>query len=700
MTPYAFKSARPVWADGLTREMNCTLAFRAILSGGEATLAVAASGVYQLFVNGILTAEGPARTGHGSYRADEIPLTLPLEKNVLVLYVNNAYVPNFYMLCADGFLCAEVRRGTEILAATGVGGFDCRAVTERYKKVARFSYQRTFAEAYRLTPATRTYETDLTAPFESVPLAECGEKRFIARDVPYPSYEYYPATATVSAGKFTPLDKVEKPNRDRYITLEDNTRGFAVEDLEILNSDEADKCVTTEKRVLPADTYLPVIGGNEFAVYKLAHEQTGFLNLAVSCESETRLVVSFDELLTDNEVNIRRFRTQGVIVLDLAAGNYNFTAFEPNVMQYIKVANRGKGRVRVSGLGLTAYQYDLQGASLGSEDAELNKIFDAAVRTFRQNTVDVYMDCPSRERAGWLCDSFFTSRTEFALTGKSVVERAFLENFLIAEGFTDIDPRMFAMCYPSDHASKRFIPNWAMWYVLELEEYFKRTGDRTLIDEAEKRVLALCEFFSEYENEDGLLEHLPSWVFLEWSAANSYTQDVNYPSNMLYARMLRAVGNLYGGAWAAKADKIDATVREQSFRGGFFRDHAVRENGVLVLKEADVTETCQYYAFFCGTATPETYPELWARMLNEFGADKVQKGLWKEIAPANAFIGYYLRLDLLDRFGKKEQLLRDIKGFFGQMADLTGTLWENKTLSGSCNHGFASHVAVWLLKWR
>jgi len=46
----------------------------------------------------------------------------------------------------------------------------------------------------------------------------------------------------------------------------------------------------------------------------------------------------------------------------------------------------------------------------------------AAVETFRQNVLDVYMDCPSRERGGWLCDSFFTSRIEKLLTGSSRVK--------------------------------------------------------------------------------------------------------------------------------------------------------------------------------------------------------------------------------------------------------------------------------------
>ena len=53
-------------------------------------------------------------------------------------------------------------------------------------------------------------------------------------------------------------------------------------------------------------------------------------------------------------------------------------------------------------------------------------------------------------------------------------------------------------------------------------------------------------FFTQFENSDGLLEKLKSWVFVEWSDANKYVQDVNYPSNMLYAAALNAAGKLYG----------------------------------------------------------------------------------------------------------------------------------------------------------
>jgi len=98
------------------------------------------------------------------------------------------------------------------------------------------------------------------------------------------------------------------------------------------------------------------------------------------------------------------------------------------------------------------------------------------------------------------------------------------------------------MCYPADHYDGNYIPNWALWFVMQLEEYNARSGDRATIDALQPRVLRLFEFFRQYENEDGLLEKLPSWVFVEWSAAAQFVQDVNYPSNMLYAGALTAAG--------------------------------------------------------------------------------------------------------------------------------------------------------------
>ncbi|MBQ7900644.1 MAG: hypothetical protein IJ365_01605, partial [Clostridia bacterium] len=476
--------------------------------------------------------------------------------------------------------------------------------------------------------------------------------------------------------------------------------GYTRDVAEVYAVDEMDKCKCTAPVHKSEAAHNSQIGAYEYGIYDIGREKTGFVMLDIECDNDAEIILSFDEILTDGDICTRRFNLSNAIVWFLKKGSYSLIANEPNSLRYIKIANKSDGAVVVKNVGIKEFEFDYKSNGLGSSNQKLNAIYEAAVETFRQNTLDIYMDCPSRERAGWLCDSYFTSKVERHLTGKSLVERNFLENFIMAENFDDIPEYMLAMCYPSDFTSHQYIPNWAMWYVVQLGEYLERTGDREMVDYAKDKIMKLYGYFESLRNSDGLLENLESWVFLEWSMANEFTQNVNYPSNMMYAKMLRTMGKLYDAKYTAEAEEIENTIRAQSYYNGFFHDHAVRgEDGKLTVVDDDVTETCQYYAFFTEVATPETHPELWSIMLNDFGPDREEKGLWKEIYPANAFIGNYLRLCLLERYGETDKLVDNIEGYFYYMAEKTGTLWENITPTASCNHGFASMVAVWLEKY-
>jgi alpha-L-rhamnosidase len=367
---------------------------------------------------------------------------------------------------------------------------------------------------------------------------------------------------------------------------------------------------------------------------------------------------------------------------------------QPNTMRYLKVAAL-RGRCELRDVTLREYASDAAWeAQFACSDPDLNRIFEAARETYRQNGVDLFMDCPSRERAGWLCDSFFTARVAHALTGRTDDEQAFLENFLLPERFDPLLPEgMLPMCYPADALGGGFIPNWALWFVLQLEEYLARSGDRPLVDALRPRVTKLFEYFERFVNADGLLERLENWVFIEWSKANDFVQDVNFPSNMLFAAAMEATARLYDlPDFAARAQRVRATIREQSFRDGFFTDNAVRDRGALKATD-NRTEVCQYYAFYFGTATPQSHPELWATLRDRFGPGRAARGAFPNVHPANAFIGAYLRLELLSREGASRQILSEMKPYFLPMAEQTGTLWENLTTQASCNHGFASHVA-------
>jgi alpha-L-rhamnosidase len=283
------------------------------------------------------------------------------------------------------------------------------------------------------------------------------------------------------------------------------------------------------------------------------------------------------------------------------------------------------------------------------------------------------------------------------LVGDTLLERNFIENFLLPPRFEHLPAGMLPMCYPADHNDGVFIPNWALWFVVQLEEYLQRSGDQETVAALRKRIEDLFAFFQKYRNSDGLLEKLPSWVFVEWSAANSFVQDVNYPSNMLFARALIAAGRMYQRPdLIREGEKIQETIRKQSFDGRFFVDNALRStNGLQVTTNR--SEVCQYFAFYFGVATPESHAELWQTLAKDFGPQRKASGKFREIHPANAFVGNVLRLELLSRYGLSRQLLTESLDYQLYMVDRTGTLWENDGDYASCNHGFASHGGVHVL---
>ena len=629
-----FAQAKPVWAEGRETEKNLTLYFREQFSSYFASTAyvkLTASCDYRLKVNGEFVAHGPSVAAHDFYRIDcyDIKPYLKFGTNIVALEVAGYNDDNYYLLNQPSFLQAEIEVNGKIVAATGK---DLLAydLKQRKQDVREFSFQRPHIEHYVLDASYNEWATmEDWAGTEPVVLAEQPEKQLLSRHVPYPDYTIHEA---------------EK--------IADNKYSF--------------KC-----------------------------NSSGFLGVKLNVTEPTSVRFGFDEILAaDGTLNPTRMGIYAYTTYELQPGSYTLESFEPYTMKYMEVYV-DKGNCAVEQVYMRDYcGSDVWRATFQSENEDTNLLFEAARETHRQNAVDVFMDCPSRERAGWLCDSYFSSRVAFDFSGHTRIEKNFLDNFLLPKEFKHIDKGMLPMCYPSDHPNQNHIPNWAMWFVLELEEYLHRSGDRELVDRAKTRVYDLVDYFKPFLNEDGLLEKLSRWVFVEWSAANSLVQDVNYPSNMLYAKMLEVVAQLYDDpALAKQAEQIRKTIVEQSFDGEFFVDNAVRGKGGKLEVTRNRTETCQYYAFYLGTATPESHPELWTKIMNEFGPVRQTTKAYPEIHPSNAFIGNYLRMELLSREGRSKQILEENQSYYIPMARQTGTLWENMTSTASCNHGFAAHMA-------
>lgn len=703
-----FSDAKPVWAVGRAEQMNTYLGFRGVFDWdgeGKAVLRFTGVSLAKFHVNGAFAGYGPARGPDGWFRVDEYDVTPLLKKgrNLVTAEAACYNTGTYYIPRHPGFLQAEIVCGNRVLWATGEKTTKCYEAA-RIRRTTRSGFQRAFSEAYRVKSGDAAWRTDSgVVPGPALALEIRPAVRLLERGAPYPRFEISPKARPVSEARVEEEDVVVDHRRNNSLQpVPGKFDCYAPAELEYDVYRELRRLKTRE--TTPADPKKTrfALGNGKAAIFSWAHIDSGFPRLVVRVTKPGRLVFAFDEVLRDGRyVDAMRQEDMNAITWFFdEPGVYELEGFEANCFKYMEVAMpEGEGEMELP--ELRRYVNPEVGfAQCPTQDPELKTIFEAARETLAQNAVDLFTDCPGRERAGWLCDSFFIGRAAQFFCGNARMERTFLSNFALAEKFPHIPAGMVPMCYPADHQDGMFIPNWSMWLILELTDYLERTGDRETVDLLRPRVEGLVDFFAKLENEEGLLENLPSWVFVEWSEANNYTKGVNYPSNMCWARTLEAVADLYGRPeLKAKAERLKATIRRRSFDGTWFVDQARRdEQGVLRERKSARTETCQYYAFYFGTATKEAYPDLWKKLATEFGPNRAKKGLYPEIAKSNAFIGNYLRLEILTLAGMKEQVVREIRGYFSNMAEKTGTLWEMDAPSCSCCHGFAAYVGTLLAR--
>ena len=587
-----FQKAVPVFAAGKERELNTHI----VLCGEVASLKdtkilITASSFYQLFVNESFVAFGPCRAAEGYARVDEILLDKYHSENGNTVRIEVAgYACRSYStVLSDSFVCAEILHNDEVLLCTGED-FECFISPNYLQKVERYSAQRHFSEIYdaRVKESFSTEVSTVSAP------------QWIERKSPYPIYRNAETDSAATVGTFT-FDETLAFKEKRYSFVPDEYWGRYSDD-EIIHKPhtwiqrQKQTCTGFEKK-LPL-----VIRENEYAIFDLTQIQTGFIKFTADVMEEADVVIGFTEHCSPEKFSFANINCHNVLEYFLPEGENAMMSFEPYTVRYAILLVK-KGKACIKSFGVKTFECDMSGMIAREfEDEECRVIYDAAVRSFAHNAADIYTDCPSRERAGWLCDSYFSGIAEEFFLGKNDVEAAFLENYRLYKNDGRLPSGALPMCYPADlKIENLFIPQWDMWYVLEVRDYILRRGHADEKESFKKSVMGVLKFLKTYENEDGMLERLPSWNFVEWSRANDWTNDVNYPTNFLYAGTLMAAYDLYGDeSLKQKAHAIIEKTKKMSFNGDVFVDNALRdENGVLH-NTGNFSEAGQYYAMLFG----------------------------------------------------------------------------------------------------
>lgn len=682
-----------VWAEGQKNQMNRAFAF--VLDLGKkqmGEICLSAASCYKVIADGKLMGFGPNRTAHGYARA----AVYPFNAQYITVEVQSHFVPNFCWVKREPFFACVLKTesGKEYFAED----FNCFALSDRVQKVRRYSFQRGFCETY-------INEKDRTALYFCKPQNAFPRVKTEKAELPHllPSETLNPALSEIFAEKVIDSGYCKtSPEIAVYVDRTETLIGTVIEGFK--RGEWQDFSTDEISRI----TYLSGAKSGDYAYETLDFSRivTGIVEVEIIAGNAGEVFFAFDEILSDEKLKtIKPFRGDTANVFKWTvkkAGVYNLSAFEPYAFRYANVITSAGVKANVK---VRAYENPEAGKMLFEcDDKKIEQIMEAARHTFAHNAVDLLTDCPSRERAGWLSDSFFSSVAERVFTGDNKVERAFLQNYILADK-SGHPKGMIPRCYPADYYEEdAFIPNWSLWYILEIYKYFTQYGYDETVEKSRANVEGILNYFVDFENEFGVLEDLKGWIFVEWSAANNsdHINGINVPSNACYYASLLAAAKVYGiKGLKEKAEKVKDYLLKNAYVDGFFVDNLIRNEKGDIIPTENYTETCQYYMFFFKCADKHTHKELFDKMLNEYGkSDSSASGgnpVKKQLTPSNMIYGVYMRLELLMREQKRVELLNECVRYFYDMTQKTGTLWENNTASASCDHGFASYVSRFII---
>lgn len=316
--------------------------------------------------------------------------------------------------------------------------------------------------------------------------------------------------------------------------------------------------------------------GDTVFVYDFGVNMTGVCQLKVEGEKNTRIEMQYGELLRpDGHIEMRNldiyykplpglaFQTD-VLILD--GKEHVFTPkFSYKGFQYVEV--RSDRPIKLDKTNITALNFHSDLKKTGhfscSNDL-LNRIWEAANRSYLSNIMSIPTDCPQREKNGWTADAHITM--DLGLLNFDGIR--FYEKWI--EDLTDNqtpEGRISGIIPSSGWGYDDWIgPVWdaAMFIVpMALYDYY---GDKQSIS----RVYDTCQKYLAYlaarEDKDGCVTYgIGDWVPYKTQTPTEYTTSCYYYLDNLYMSKFADILGRDGSAYKEKADRLKQLINKKYF---------------------------------------------------------------------------------------------------------------------------------------
>ena len=278
-----------------------------------------------------------------------------------------------------------------------------------------------------------------------------------------------------------------------------------------------------EKEILPSEhrkISVPPCSEKRYLV-PFSKIYAGYVKLSIACEGECSIRVrccevengasTEENMITDHSLEYRSFQFHSIGLYEILVQN--------NSAETVEI---------IPSLIFSCYPVADEG-SFRCSDKELEKVYEVSKWTLQICRQTLHLDSPRHQEP-------------LACTGDY-----YIESLMTAFCFGDMRLAAFDVQRTADlliqQEGRLFHTSYSLIWVQMLYDVYRFTGDQGLLRSCQEALRILLKRFQGYLGENGLLEHAPDYMFVDWMVVDGYS--LHHPPKALGQTCLNA---FYHGA--------------------------------------------------------------------------------------------------------------------------------------------------------
>lgn len=326
---------------------------------------------------------------------------------------------------------------------------------------------------------------------------------------------------------------------------------------------------------------LPVQG--KWFRYDLGRVRLGYPVIKVRTRLGTTIQAAYAESLTFGRVHpyLKTGGGEDSCMLDhwvSAGGDETLVPLHPKGARFVEVHLIAEDPEDLDLLGFAfeerAYFSEKSEGSFCCDDALLERIWSVGRDTLVACSEDTITDNPHRERGQWLGEAEATS---LELLSACFSDWRILKRSLEQAALCLSDEELLPAVYPG---TREYIPSFSIQWIKSMVDYYRHTGDRSLLDALHSVGERSLEAFRDDLSPEGLKTNPKYWNFIDWGYRGANTvflgeacdeAEVDPVLSLWYLEALRMMtvwSGLVGmdasvGTWRQRAEALEQGLRAQ-----------------------------------------------------------------------------------------------------------------------------------------